>query len=707
MDLKHVVLIIGIVLLVGTATAAGGPADVGITVQYTKTLTDTPLAFSGTATGATSWSWDFGDGGTATGRNVQYTFASEGDYFVTLTAINASGSATVGRTITVVDTVFTQNGDTWEYLQQTPQQQVGSRYGHAALVYNDKMWVIGGHSGAGYANDVWWSTDGVTWTRATANAGWTARHSHTATVHNGKMWVIGGTVGGNAYKNDVWWSTDGVTWTQATENAGWDPRYQHASVAYDGKLWVFGGWGTTAPLTKNDVWWSADGATWIQATASAAWGTRNAHTAEVYDGKMWVIGGSGRNDVWWSTNGLEWTRATGSIHWGLPSGHATVIYDNKIFAFGGLTKNEVWWTTDGATWTQTSANAEWGRRTNHDVIVYKNTMWLMGGYYGTAIYGDVWKSAVSSSSAIQYPPTVIRDSATSFSTPMSVYDMASYQWQFGDGATATGSNPTHMYTEPGTYTVTLTTPGEINGLQAIYKSQVTVAAGEGLTAMFTATPMSGTPPTTVQFTDASIGNPTSWAWNFGDGSATSNDQNPAHMYTKIGTYMVSLYVENAEDSDWEVKENYISVSSFPTMIDRGTMPSRVKENYISVSSFPPVVASPTYNTTIHYDMANGTYLQYWLFNVTTFGDLPVYGFGYGIMAPLMNVWGYWVFVIFWLAYLFIVWLRTSDVGLPIIIGLLTAGVWGIFFPPEAIQFAYLMFGLSIAALLTKLAIEYI
>jgi hypothetical protein len=106
-------------------------------------------------------------------------------------------------------------------------------------------------------------------------------------------------------------------------------------------------------------------------------------------------------------------------------------------------------------------------------------------------------------------------------------------------------------------------------------------------------------------------------------------------------------------------------------------------------------------------MANGTYLQYWLFNVTTFGDLPVYGFGYGIMAPLMNVWGYWVFVIFWLAYLFIVWLRTSDVGLPIIIGLLTAGVWGIFFPPEAIQFAYLMFGLSIAALLTKLAIEYI
>jgi PKD repeat protein len=399
---------------------------------------------------------------------------------------------------------------------------------------------------------------------------------------------------------------------------------------------------------------------------------------------MWVIGGSGRNDVWWSTNGLEWTLATESIHWGLPSAHATVIYDNKIFAVGGLSKNEVWWTTDGATWTQTSANAEWGRRTNHDVIVYKNAMWLMGGNYGTAIYGDVWKSAVSSSSAIQYPPTVIRDSATSFSTPLSVYDMASYQWQFGDGQTATGANPIHTYAESGTYTVTLTIPDEVNGLQTTYTKPITVVAGEGLTAGFTTSQRSGTPPLTVQFVDTSTGNPTAWAWNFGDGSATSNTRNPSHTYASIGSYTVSLYVENAEDSDWEVKTNYITVSSFP-----------------------PIIASPTFNTTIQYDMANGTYLQYWLFNVTTFGDIPVYGFAYGIMAPLMNVWGYWVFVMFWFAYLFIVWIRTSDIGLPIVIGLLTAGVWGLFFPPEAMQFAYLMFGLSIAALLTKLAIEYL
>jgi len=447
-------------------------------------------------------------------------------------------------------------------------------------------------------------------------------------------------------------------------------------------MWVIGGYDGSS--IYSDVWWSTDGITWTQATAGAVWGARHDHTSVVYDNKMWVIGGLGKNDVWWSTNGNDWTQATANVAWGIPpTRHASVVYDDKIFVMGGLGNREVWWSTDGIAWTQTNANVEWGERTGPSVIVYNDKMWVMGGYHIVTFYNDVWISG-NSDTAIQHSASVIRDTLATFSTPLSSYNVASYQWQFGDGQTATGANPTHTYTESGTYTVTLTIPDEVNGLQTTYTKPITVVAGEGLTAGFTTSQRSGTPPLTVQFVDTSTGNPTAWAWNFGDGSATSNTRNPSHTYASIGSYTVSLYVENAEDSDWEVKTNYITVSSFP-----------------------PIIASPTYNTTIHYDMANGTYLQYWLFNVTTFGDIPVYGFAYGIMAPLMNVWGYWVFVMFWLAYLFIVWIRTSDIGLPIIIGLLTAGVWGLFFPPEAMQFAYLMFGLSIAALLTKLAIEYI
>lgn len=63
---------------------------------------------------------------------------------------------------------------------------------------------------------------------------------------------------------------------------------------------------------------------------------------------------------------------------------------------------------------------------------------------------------------------------------------------------------------------------------------------------------------TINFTDQSEFDPTSWLWNFGDGT-TSTEQNPTHAYAAAGTYSVSLTVENANGSDSETKENYITV----------------------------------------------------------------------------------------------------------------------------------------------------
>jgi PKD repeat protein len=86
-----------------------------------------------------------------------------------------------------------------------------------------------------------------------------------------------------------------------------------------------------------------------------------------------------------------------------------------------------------------------------------------------------------------------------------------------------------------------------------------------LVAEFSATPLSGEAPLSVNFTDESIGNPTSWLWDFGDGgSATS--QNPNHTYTSAGTYTVKLTISKGADSDSEIKTNYI------TVIDPGNAP---------------------------------------------------------------------------------------------------------------------------------------
>ena len=64
-------------------------------------------------------------------------------------------------------------------------------------------------------------------------------------------------------------------------------------------------------------------------------------------------------------------------------------------------------------------------------------------------------------------------------------------------------------------------------------------------AGFTANPTSGAAPLTVAFTDASTANTTSWAWDFGDGG-TSNQQNPTHTFNGVGSFLVRLTASNAQ-----------------------------------------------------------------------------------------------------------------------------------------------------------------
>jgi hypothetical protein len=70
------------------------------------------------------------------------------------------------------------------------------------------MWVIGGYGTTQPypRNDVWYSTNGATWTQATAAAAFTARFKHDSAVFNNKIWVIGGTDNSSNNLNDVWYS---------------------------------------------------------------------------------------------------------------------------------------------------------------------------------------------------------------------------------------------------------------------------------------------------------------------------------------------------------------------------------------------------------------------------------------------------------------------------------------------------------------------
>jgi len=75
---------------------------------------------------------------------------------------------------------------------------------------------------------------------------------------------------------------------------------------------------------------------------------------------------------------------------------------------------------------------------------------------------------------------------------------------------------------------------------------------------FTASARVGKAPLTIQFTDRSTQSPTSWLWNFGDGT-TSKLQNPVHTYSSVGTYTVTLSATNAIGTNSSTKTSYITL----------------------------------------------------------------------------------------------------------------------------------------------------
>ncbi len=153
-------------------------------------------------------------------------------------------------------------------------------------------------------------------------------------------------------------------------------------------------------------------------------------------------------------------------------------------------------------------------------------------------------------------------------TDQSTGTVTAWSWDFGDGTTSTEQNPTHTYNSAGTYTVTLTASNSCDSDTQTKTDYITVTepTGNPPVADFSGSPTSGDAPLTVTFTDLSSNNPTSWSWDFGDGT-TSTVQNPTHTYNTPGTYTVSLTASNAYGSDTNTKTDYITVTqaSQPTM----------------------------------------------------------------------------------------------------------------------------------------------
>jgi len=120
----------------------------------------------------------------------------------------------------------------------------------------------------------------------------------------------------------------------------------------------------------------------------------------------------------------------------------------------------------------------------------------------------------------------------------------SWTWHFGDGTTSGEANPSHTYASSGNFHVTLSVTDENNCSSQLTRNNLVRVANLPVVSFVADNPTMCVSPHTVNFTPSvttSFGLTATYLWNFGDGSPTSSELNPSHVYTS-GVYDVSLTV---------------------------------------------------------------------------------------------------------------------------------------------------------------------
>ena len=343
-------------------------------------------------------------------------------YYVAITATNTESETTPLSKVYLANNIVTGDPDpsTWHEIiadtDDSPAHWEG-RSTHASLVFQNKMWLIGGRTASeAHIAEVWSSTDGYNWTEVNPSAAFGARKEFVSMVHDGKMWVLGGEIEGYVLANDVWYSSDGANWHEATEAASWHARDYFGGVSFasgatgSDEMWVLGHY-TGDPRGipgVEDHHYSTDGSTWSSVSVSGL-PPSSFFPAITFNNAILIVGGyfytnsawSNSNTIYSSTDGVNWTElsVSGSI-WDARRVHTTLVYDDKLWVLAGdsgYNRDDYWYSSDGTQWHEaTASGSKWEARSVHTSVNYAGRMWMLGGYGSTGDkqLNDVWASGL-------------------------------------------------------------------------------------------------------------------------------------------------------------------------------------------------------------------------------------------------------------------------------------------------------------------------
>ena len=479
-------------------------------------FTDLTIASSGTNT---QWQWDFGNGNVSTVQNPSHTYLTQGSFNVNLKVTNSKGCFKV---LTKSSFINVDGGVTANFTYVTS----GNCQPPTPITFTNTS------TGTGLLTYQWWFGDGVTSTQTNPIHSYTNSGSYTVTL------ITTNSEG----------CRDTIVKTNAINIGSVQANFIHPTTICAGTSVNF--INTSTPATASSFWTFGDNTTSTQINASKIYTTAGSYQVKLIN-NFGACKDSITKTIIVKAKPLAAFSSTNNIACSAPT---TVQFVNNTM--GG--ESYLWNFGDGNTSTLQSPTHIFNSQGNFAISLIATNN---NGCRDTLTKNNFVKiTPPKIDSLVRMPKEGCVPLTVNLSAGISsIQNVASYQWNFGDGATSNQANPTHIYTTEGKFDVQLiiTTVG---GCKDTIKIINAVKVGHKPSANFEANLTDVCAFTGVAFTDLSTNGPIdSWQWSFGIGEI-STLQNPYTQFPDSGYFSIKLIVSNNGCKDTMLKLNYIHVN---------------------------------------------------------------------------------------------------------------------------------------------------
>ncbi|NNE28524.1 MAG: PKD domain-containing protein, partial [Saprospiraceae bacterium] len=483
----------------------------GPTASYFYSENGLTISFANNSSGGTSYQWNFGDGGTSTLENPNYTFPEEEIYDVTLIVTNDCGTAEASQTIDLTIppvAAFTVNmveGCIPEDLQFTST---------ASGTVTTWAWEFpGGEPSTSTAENplVTYNSPGTYDVSLTVGNPY---QSNTMVLEDYVSIGIGPSSDFSFTQNDLL-----VDFSSNSSNA----------ASY---LWDFGD-GETSTLENPSYSFNEEG---------------------IYQVSLVVTNDCG-TDISTQTVNLTTIPIAGI------SANATFGCTPEEIQFQSLSSGTITtWEWDFEGGTPAISNLEnplvsYGNPGTYDVTLTVSNPFESN----TIVLNDYVTIGSAPTAGFTY---LIMDQTVTFSSNSSF--ATDYSWNFGDGSLSTEENPVYTYSSEDSFEVTLSVSNDCGS--DLTSQVVNLTTAPNAVIQVNGEP-SGCPGTEVSFSSISTGTITDYLWDFPGGTpSSSTDANPIVVYENPGVFDVSLTVSSSAGLDQATLQNSIQIGALPTPI---------------------------------------------------------------------------------------------------------------------------------------------